>query len=588
MISLTFLIIPCNPFYTETKGNPAPLFSISILAPNTSPARPLWWVTMVEELPKIGIGIDVFDHTGWSQISPRTWSYPGPYPIPSYANGGFDILCVGWSWGLDWDPTGLFDSPSITPNGDNFYQYNSSEMDAAIASYTTSFNLADRLKYVGKIQSLLYEDLPQIPICYPLACYPHDPQLENFNSLLWASVYYPLHEISISDQTTFRYATPADFEDFHPHFYESVYDAQWLHQIYNGLVQRNSTLNNSFGPWLAESFSTTDGITYNVVIKDEAKWADGMPITTDDIIFNFNLTVTPTYSSPDYSDYVAYWDNNSITKISDKESDITFKQKYVFNDGNLALNLIPEHIWGSIPIAEHKETAQNWTENYPEKMFGAGPYMLEKYNSTEGYIHLVPNPYFVDLYGFSPQFEDIYFEFYDNKESALTALSSGLIDMVDAQFSPQLNELDHPNIDYTLCEDPGTQEMALNMEHPILGTGEFCPIAGAESAKHVRKAISHVVPRERFVDQIFYGLANPGVTACPQVAVGFNHSLVPYEYNIEKAMYHLRQAGYEITYTNTGSSFVLSISFCFIVVIFGLLGAGLWILRKNTQLNFEK
>ena len=56
-----------------------------------------------------------------------------------YAEGGFDILFVGWGWGLDWDPTGLFDTPGIVPNGDNFYQYSHPEMDDAIGNYTASF-----------------------------------------------------------------------------------------------------------------------------------------------------------------------------------------------------------------------------------------------------------------------------------------------------------------------------------------------------------------------------------------------------------------------------------------------------------------
>ncbi len=131
-----FLFIPCQPLFDKVESNPEPFFSISILVPNTSSARPQFTTLMVEQFPKIGIGIDVFDHTGWAQITPRTWGYPGPYPIPPYSEGGYDILFVGWSWGFDWDPTGLYDSPAITPNGDNFYQYNNPEMDNAINSYT--------------------------------------------------------------------------------------------------------------------------------------------------------------------------------------------------------------------------------------------------------------------------------------------------------------------------------------------------------------------------------------------------------------------------------------------------------------------
>jgi len=146
-----------------------PFFSISILAPNSNPARNQWATLMVEQLPKIGIEVDVFDHTSWSQIYPRTWDYPGPYPIPSYAEGGFDILFVGWGWGLDWDPTGLFNTDGIVPNGDNFYQYSSQAMDDAIGNYTASFITADRIEYAKDIQAQLYEDLQQITIIYPIS-----------------------------------------------------------------------------------------------------------------------------------------------------------------------------------------------------------------------------------------------------------------------------------------------------------------------------------------------------------------------------------------------------------------------------------
>ncbi len=586
MIITSLLLVPNQQFASGVYENPEILFSISLLVPNTySMWRYTWATLMAEQLPKIGIGIDVFDRTGWYQINSRVWGYPGPYPIPPYSEGGYDILFVSWRWGFDWDPTGLYDSPSITPNGDNFYQYNNPAMDKAIHDYTSSFTLADRIKYAGAIQSLLYEDLPQISIIYPLSCYPHDPNATNFEALLWAGEYYPFHNLSIPGQTSFTYATPADFEDFHPFTYESVYDAQWLHQIYNGLVQRDPTLNNGYGPWLAESVSSSDGLTYNVVIKDDAVWADGVDLTTDDVIYNYQLAVTPALGGTEYSNNIQYWDNNSISKISAKEFSITFNQSFIFQDSNLALNLIPEHIWGAIAPADHQSTAINWTTNYPEKMFGAGPYMLEEYNSTKEVIHLAANQHFADWFGTNPGFDDIYFEFYSSKESALAALTAGSVDMVDARFSPQLVELNLPNVTYILVEGPTTSEMAINMEHRILGTGALCPIAGPESAKHIRKAISHMVPREIISKEITDGLSVPATTGCPKAAIGYNHSLIPYEYNIELAKYHMAQAGYDITYTlpEGQNSYVISLSFSFMIIIFGLLGAGLWITRKKSN-----
>ena len=533
------------------EENPEPFFYIAILAPNTNPARNQMAYLMLEQLPKIGIGISIFDHTGWAQISPRTWGYPGPYPIPTYEEGGYDVLFVGWSWGLDWDPTGLFHSDEINPDGDNFYQYNNLEMDWAINNYTQSFDLADRINWLEEIQAILYEDNPQLTIIYPLSVYPYVEGFNGWSGLLWASTYQPIVEWNIPGQTEFHYACPADFEDFHPMTYESVYDGQWLHQIYNGLVERDPELNNSYSPWLAESFSSSDGITYSVAIKNSACWADGTDLTTDDVIYNYQLAVTPALGGTHYTTYTQYWNNDSITKINDKEFTIEFLRPYTFQENNLALDLIPRHLWQAVVPANHQVTAVDWAKNNPDNMFGAGPYMLEHYDATKDIIHVTKNPHFTNWYGSDPGFDDVYFEFNSSKEGALAALAAGDIDMIDAQFSPQLDELDIPGATYELVDDPGTQEIAINMYHPYLGTGELCPIAGPESAKHIRKAISHIIPREIICEEILNGLSRPGVTACPSVAIGYDDSLEPYEYSIELAREHMELAGFEYEATTT-------------------------------------
>ena len=523
-------------------ANPPPFFSISILAPITITGGQIPTL-MVEQLPKIGIGIDVFDHTGWSQISPRTWGYPGPYPIPSYENGGYDILFIGWGWGLDVDFTGLFDSPSITPNGDNFYQYNNLEMDWAISNYTSTFSSVDRIEYAKDIQALLYEDLPQITTIYPISLYPYTEGFSGWDGLLWASSYQPMENWSVGSETEFHYATPADFEDFHIYHYESVYDAQWLRQIYNGLIERQPGT-HLWGNRLATSFSSTDGLTWVIDINPNVVWADGQSLTAYDVNYSYNLLIDPDFGSPDLSYWEQYLDNTSINVINDYQVEITFLQLYTFLESNLAVDLLPEHIWGGIAPEDHEAQAITWANTDPNKLFGAGPYYLEDYNGTNGIIHLKANPYFVDWFGADPNFDDVYFEFYSNKEGALSALASGAIDMVDAQFSPRLNEINIPGVTYELISDPGTKEMAINQEHPYLGTGESCPIASEESANHIRKAISHMVPREIIVSEIYDGLAFPGVTAWCPAALGFDESLEPYTYSILSAKHHMRAAGY--------------------------------------------
>ncbi|MHA1442317.1 MAG: ABC transporter substrate-binding protein [Candidatus Heimdallarchaeota archaeon] len=526
-----------------------PFFSISLLAPNSNPARNQWATIMVEQLPKIGIEVDIFDHTSWSQIYPRTFDYPGPYPIPSYAEGGYDILFVGYGWGLDLDPTGLFDTAGITPVGDNFYQYSNQAMDDAIGNYTQAFVTADRMEYAKEIQAILYEDNPSIAILYSTSLFPHDEDLTGWDPLMWASNYEPMENWAIAGETDLHYACPADFTDFLPQLYESTYDGQWLRQIFNGLVDRDATADNAYMPRLAESVSTTDGITYEIILKDNLFWADGVPFTTDDVIYNYNLAVDPLLGHSGLSFNELYWDNESITKVSDTEFTFEFLQPYVFQDSNLALDLIPEHIWGPIAPEDHATQSVTWASSNPEKFVGMGPYKLNDYDPTNQVIHLEVNEYFDDWSGITPELTDVFFEFYTNKEGALSALAAGLVDMCDSQYMVQIDELDGiAGIEYTLTDDPGNQEMSVNMEHPYLGTGESCPVSGAASSNAIRKAISHMIPREVIVEEILNGLGYPATTHWPRVSVGYDFDLEPYKYDLVTALEYMELAGFDVVF----------------------------------------
>lgn len=541
------ICLSVSPFLGQTAKaatNPPPFFTISVLAPNSNPARNQWATIMVEQLPKIGIGVDVFDHTSWAQIYPRTWDYPGPYPIPSYAEGGFDLFFVGWSWGLDWDPTGLYDSPSVTPYGDNTYQYMNPLMDFAIYNYTQSFDINDRIFWAHEIQDLLYDEIPAATIEYDLNHYIYDPDLTNWSPMLWATSYQPMENWTISGQTTFTYATPADLVDFHPYHYESVYDAEWLRQIYQPLIQRYESLDYDYGPRLADSWETTDFLNYTVELNPNAVWSDGTPFETDDVEFSYKLQITPAFNNPDFSFWSNYLRNNSVTITDADTCVISFNQTYVFQEGNLNLDIVPKHIWESIPYGDMEQQAIDWALSEPEKFVGTGPFILDEYNPTTATMTLVRNDLFDDWAGVIPYFEEVYIVKYSNKEGALSALAGGSVDLVSCYFSPL--ESDIPTgMASELIAAPGTQEMAFNCLQPWLGTGELCPISDPDSGKYIRQAISHIIPREVICTEILEGLAVPAATPMPNVAIGWNPALLPLEYSIDIAKQKMELAGFE-------------------------------------------
>ncbi|MCE7741723.1 MAG: hypothetical protein GOP50_04635, partial [Candidatus Heimdallarchaeota archaeon] len=162
------------------------VFYINMLSPNTSAARNQWALLIENQFPKIGIGVAFHESTGWGNIGPRTWSYPlidYDY-IPTYAEGGYDVLFVGWSWGLDWNPRGLYDSGSIVPFGDNFYQYINPTYDAILNDYLSEMDQNAQIDYAHQMQAILYEDLPAAVLVYPKSLYGFKEGLLGIDGLL--------------------------------------------------------------------------------------------------------------------------------------------------------------------------------------------------------------------------------------------------------------------------------------------------------------------------------------------------------------------------------------------------------------------
>ncbi len=549
---------------TTQSTNPEPFFKIYILVPN-SYSTPRLYQHLEDNLPKIGIEVETI-MTGWVEISSRTWYFPGPFPIPSYNQSGYDILGIGYSWDIEYDPTGLYDSPTIGTPVDNYYQYDNPEMDLAIDNYAEAFNDSAKVEIIDTIQKLLYDDLPTLGLYYPMNIYPHKEGFTGWDGLLWASKYQPMENWSIPEQNDFVYATPFDFETFHPFFVGSYsQDQQWLNQIFNSLIQRQAG-NHFWGNRITSSYTSSDNLNWTIKINPNAVWADGTAITADDVIFSYQLAVHPNINSESYSLYNSWWDNDSFTKVNDKELRISFKQQTIFQEMNLALQLLPKHIWSGIAPENHSIQALEWMITNPEKFFGAGPYQLAEYNTTENYILLERNPFFDDWTGITPYFETIKFQYFDSKLAALEQLSFGQVDLLDANFYPLMEEIAFAGINYSFVKEPTVQEFGINMEHPYLGTGELCPIAGVESAKHIRYAISHCIDREYYVEnQITNGAGTPAGTSVPNVAIGFNESYEPFSFNLSKAKEQMLLAGFE--YYDGNNSYIIGFSPVFIGIL---------------------
>ncbi len=329
ILIICFISLPllANLSMTQETDDVNIIFSISFLSPNDSAARCGHWGMLLENtLPKIGIGIDFHESTSWEAIEFRTLGYPYldfDY-IPTYDEGGFDILFNKFTWELDPNLEGMFDTGlPLLWGGRNFYQYTNPAYDAKLHEYLAELDQTLKTHYFHELQSILYEDLPAISVFYGRALY---GKRDTITGIDWDLLYDSTHRPELWNNTEdqiITYACPGELEaqnsfllEEHPKYdWVGTPDAQWMNAVYGRLFQREQT-NHYWEPEIALNYSvSSDLLNYTINIDPNAKFSDGSPVLTEDIEYTYELHLTPSVNSTKYDELTHWFESNQSIEI---------------------------------------------------------------------------------------------------------------------------------------------------------------------------------------------------------------------------------------------------------------------------------
>ncbi|MBM3153613.1 MAG: peptide ABC transporter substrate-binding protein, partial [Chloroflexi bacterium] len=186
--------------------------------------------------------------------------------------------------------------------------------------------------------------------------------------------------------------------------------------VYSGLIRFDAA--GLPQPDLAESWGMSqDGMIYNFSIRPEARWHDGQPVTSDDILFTLSL-LRSQFSA--YSDDVrALWDQVEITRLDERTLKFTLPEPYAPFLDYLTFGILPQHLLGTV------QADQLMNADFNLHPVGSGPYRFDQLLVEDDRIIGVALSVFEDYYGAKPFIEQIVIRYFDSAQAALAAYQEG-------------------------------------------------------------------------------------------------------------------------------------------------------------------
>ncbi len=277
---------------------------------------------------------------------------------------------------------------------------------------------------------------------------------------------------------------------------------------------------------------SADGLTVTIKFRPDANWTDGTPVTADDAVFTYEMTMNDkngVFSRYPYDTYVS-----GMKAIDAKTLQITLSSAYVDWPTNFFVGssrIIPKHILQ--PVFDKDGTLDNAEWNRTASVVN-GPYTLTEWVSDDHLAFAANDKYWRGR----PKIDTMFIRVFPDRQAALAAMQSGQIDIgsyIVGSEIPALketNNFDFPSSPngyiYTIFEntDPKTA-------HPAM------------TDPKVRRALALAIDRQLIIDKIYNGIYTIPATYWDDTVYD-NPNLKPYPFDPAQAKALLDEAGWKV------------------------------------------
>src|SRR5579875_2544662 len=245
-------------------------------------------------------------------------------------------------------------------------------------------------------------------------------------------------------------------------------DADLTRLIFAGLTRLGP--NGQVQPDLAQSWVVSaDGRDFTFLLRPDARWQDGAPVTADDVLFTARAFSAPGVKGDPATAEV--WRRAQVQKLSNDAVLFHFDAPFTPFLAYSTVGLLPEHILG------RDTPTQLVNDPFNQHPIGAGPYRLTRLTANEADLQRVPG----------------------------YPLGTPYIERIRLRFLPDLGAIEAALRSHAI--DSGLRP-AYTLVYLNLAAAQFQDAA-------VRRALSLAVDRNALVQQVMDGQATPSDVPLP-------------------------------------------------------------------------
>ncbi len=352
------------------------------------------------------------------------------------------------------------------------------------------------------------------------------------------------------DRTTLRLLYSQVPLTLNPHLATGIQDFEAGRIVYEPLATTDER--GELVPILAAAIPTVedgsvaaDGKSVTWQLQPDVQWADGEPLTAEDVVFTFDFVSNPQVGAATAQYYEAVESVEAIDELTVKITfkDVTAAWQIPFT-GQTGV-ILPQHLLADVDDAATRSAQVN------QQPIGTGPYQVA--DRQPGAIVFEPNPTYRDS---APFFQTVELvgglapyaaarevlstgeaDFAHNLQVEVALLKDLQQDgqgVVDTVFGGLVERV-MLNPTNPLAETPSGERSSLAAEHPFLND------------QRVRQAISYAIDRDSITEELYGFTGRPTAQLLVAPRPYANPGTVPYEYNLEKAEALLDEAGWQDT-----------------------------------------